>query len=47
MKGEGEAKALLASEEKSTAVPPEKCYEDVDSRPTARVGMAAQVAKTV
>jgi hypothetical protein len=39
---------LLASEEeKSTAVPPEECREDVDSRPTVCVGTAARVAKTV
>ena len=46
-KGKGEAKALSASKEKSTVVPPEKCREDVDSRLTAHVGTAAQVAKTV
>jgi len=48
LKGKGEAKALLASEEeKSMAVLPGECCDDVDSRLTAHVGMAAQVAKTV
>jgi hypothetical protein len=36
-----------SEEEKSTAVLPEECREDVDSRPTAHVGMAARVAKMV